>query len=68
MFREAALADAWATALTVLGSDEGFALAESEGLGAYFLVRTAPDRFAARATSHFPPLRASEVGSGSEGE
>ena len=66
--REAALADAWATALTVLGPDQGFALAESEGLGAYFLVRTGPDRFAARATSHFPPLRASEVGSGSGSE
>lgn len=66
--REAALADAWATALTVLGPDEGFALAESEGLGAYFLVRTGPDRFAARATSHFPALREPEVGSGAEAE
>jgi len=32
-------ADAWATALTVLGPTEGFALAESLGLAAFFLVR-----------------------------
>jgi thiamine biosynthesis lipoprotein len=54
---EAALADAWATALAVLGPDAGLALAEAEGLGAYFLERTAPGSFAARATAAFPPLR-----------
>jgi thiamine biosynthesis lipoprotein len=64
--REAALADAWATALTVLGFDEGFALAESEGLGAYFLARTGPDRFASFATSHFPALREPLLGSRAE--
>jgi thiamine biosynthesis lipoprotein len=36
----AALADAWATALNVLGPDEGLALAEQLELAAYFLVRT----------------------------
>lgn len=32
-------ADAWASALTVLGPDEGMALAEREGLAAHMLVR-----------------------------
>lgn len=35
-----ALADAWATALTVLGSDAGLKLAEEYKLAAYFIVRT----------------------------
>ncbi|MEM7412764.1 MAG: FAD:protein FMN transferase [Myxococcota bacterium] len=35
----AAWADAWATALNVLGPEAGYARAESEGLAAYFLVR-----------------------------
>lgn len=48
----AALADAWATALNVLGPDEGLALAERLGLAAYFLVRTA-DGFEARSTTAF---------------
>ncbi len=39
------LADAWATALTVLGPDEGFALAVSEGLAARLIAR---DRFGYR--------------------
>jgi len=36
---ECALADAWATALYVLGPDRGPALAESLGLAAHFVVR-----------------------------
>lgn len=36
----AMLADAWATALTVLGPDDGFALAARERLAARFLCRT----------------------------
>ncbi|PRQ03952.1 FAD:protein FMN transferase [Enhygromyxa salina] len=36
----AALADGWATALNVLGPEQGLALAEQLGLAAYFLVRT----------------------------
>ena len=32
-------ADAWATALTVLGPEEGMAIATQEGLAALFLVR-----------------------------
>lgn len=48
----AAHADAWATALTVLGPDEGPALAEQLGLAAYFLIRSG-DGFEARATPAF---------------
>ncbi len=48
----AALADGWATALNVLGPDEGLALAEQLGLAAYFLVRT-DDGFEARSTAAF---------------
>ena len=33
-------ADAWATALNVLGRDEGLAIAEREGLNAFFIVRS----------------------------
>ena len=35
----AAMADAWATALTVLGPDEGYELARREGLAALFIHR-----------------------------
>jgi thiamine biosynthesis lipoprotein len=54
----AALADAYATALNVLGPDDGFALAEREGLAVLFLVREG-DGFVARATAAFEALRAS---------
>ncbi|MGK0361715.1 MAG: thiamine biosynthesis lipoprotein [Bradymonadia bacterium] len=36
-----AIADGWATALNVLGPQEGFALAQTQGLAALFLVRGA---------------------------
>jgi FAD:protein FMN transferase len=36
----AAVADAWATALSVLGPDEGLDLASEEGLAAFFIRRT----------------------------
>ncbi|PIE18629.1 MAG: hypothetical protein CSA66_04545 [Proteobacteria bacterium] len=45
-------ADAWATALSVLGPDEGLARAEAEGIAAYLLVR-AGEGFEVRQTSHF---------------
>jgi len=41
---DAATADAWATALTVLGPDEGYALAQREGLAALF-IEPAPGGF-----------------------
>lgn len=36
-------ADAWATALLVLGSEQGLQLAEQQGLAAYFILRTDGD-------------------------
>ena len=48
----AALADAWATALNVLGPAEGLVLAEREGLAAYFLVREG-EGFVVRTSSGF---------------
>lgn len=45
-------ADAWATALLVLGPD-GVALAESRGLAAYFLTRLPDGGFEAEATPGF---------------
>ncbi len=39
--REAMLADAWATALTVMGADEGLAFADAHGLAARFVQREA---------------------------
>ncbi|MGD9856139.1 MAG: FAD:protein FMN transferase [Planctomycetaceae bacterium] len=49
-------ADAWATALMVLGPEEGFRFAEANGIEALLLIREG-DGFAARATSGFPSTR-----------
>jgi len=51
----AALADGWATALMVLGEEKGLALAEDQGLAAYFLYKEG-DGFAHRSTQGFAPL------------
>jgi len=51
-------ADAWATALNVLGPDRGFELATQEHLPAYFIVRTGDGGFETRATDAFAPLLA----------
>ncbi len=57
---DAVVADAWATALSVLGPEEGFALAQQERLAALFLVRSG-DGFATRETSRFQQIvRSSE--------
>jgi FAD:protein FMN transferase len=48
---ECALADAWATALNVLGPEDGPRLAEREGLAAYFLVREDDGTFRVVVTS-----------------
>jgi thiamine biosynthesis lipoprotein len=45
-------ADAWATALSVLGPDEGYEVAERLGLAALFITRDGAD-FVARATRQF---------------
>ncbi|MFT6955070.1 MAG: thiamine biosynthesis lipoprotein [Halieaceae bacterium] len=49
------LADAWATALTVLGAEEAFALAEENSLAVYF-IRSTPDGFVASHTVAFEPF------------
>jgi thiamine biosynthesis lipoprotein len=53
-------ADAWATALLVLGTETGHALAESRGLAALFIsrigargTRGAEDQYTAEATAAF---------------
>jgi thiamine biosynthesis lipoprotein len=56
--RLAVRADAFATALMVLGPDEGLAFAERTGLAALFLVRGEDGSFHARATSRFDALTA----------
>jgi len=55
---DAVLADAWATALSVLGPAEGLRVAEERRLSAYFITRVAEDRFEMTATSRFPELEA----------
>ncbi|MBN1512300.1 MAG: FAD:protein FMN transferase [Phycisphaerae bacterium] len=54
----AMVADAWATALMVLGPDEGYNLAEARGMAALFLVRSAEEDIVERATSAFSALTA----------
>jgi thiamine biosynthesis lipoprotein len=55
------MADAYATALMVLGPEEGYALAEQLELPALFVVRT-EDKFATRATPLFARLQISDRG------
>lgn len=57
----AAWADAWATALNVLGPEAGYALAEDAGLAAYFIVRAPAVRdnaaaFGIQMTDAFAPF------------
>jgi len=49
-------ADAWATALSVLGEDEGFSLAEAQGLQAFFIVRDSDGSFSSKSTMSFKSL------------
>ena len=49
-------ADAWATALLVLGPEQGMAVARGQGLAALFLLRTA-DGYRETATESFQPYR-----------
>ena len=48
-------ADGWATALDVLGPEQGMALAESEGLAVYMIVRKG-EGFESRHSSAFKPF------------
>jgi thiamine biosynthesis lipoprotein len=50
---QAMFADAWATALNVLGPEEGFQLAVERGLAGYFIVREKDGTFGTRATPAF---------------
>lgn len=45
-------ADAWSTALTVLGAEQGLALAERQGLAARFVARDAGGGFTEHMSSH----------------
>jgi thiamine biosynthesis lipoprotein len=56
LHREAAWADALATALIVLGPAEGYALADRERFAAYFIVRESNGRLRERATPAFESL------------
>lgn len=51
-----AMADAWATALTVLGTEKGLEIAEQQGLVAFFIQRTATG-FEQYSSSQFEQLR-----------
>jgi thiamine biosynthesis lipoprotein len=53
---ECGFADAMATALIVLGPEQGLALAEREALAAYFIVREPDGGFSERQTSAFAAL------------
>jgi thiamine biosynthesis lipoprotein len=52
---EAAQADAWATALNVLGPEAGYSLARAQGLAAYFLIRNPDGSFRPEMTQSFEP-------------
>ena len=52
---EAAWADAWATALQVLGPQAGLATATERGLAAYFIERSPDGRFTTAMTPAFEP-------------
>ena len=52
---DSATADAWATALMVLGPEEGFERATQEGVAAYFIVRQG-EGFTERDTPAFATL------------
>lgn len=53
---DCALADAYATALLVLGPDKGYALAAKKGLAAYFIVRRPDGGFDERQTPAFAAM------------
>jgi FAD:protein FMN transferase len=53
LHRSCAWADAYATALMVLGPEEGFRLAEDIGLAVYFIIRDPEGGFRVKATPSF---------------
>ena len=56
---QCALADAWATALMVLGPEKGFELAVGKGLAVLFISAEQDTGFATRATPAFEKLAGS---------
>jgi FAD:protein FMN transferase len=58
---DCASADAWATALIVLGTERGLALATERNLAAHFVVRETDGRLADRSTPAFAALGAQAV-------
>ena len=54
---ECALADAFATALMVLGPDEGYELALDHNLAVYLIIRDDTDKFKEIATPAFPSVQ-----------
>lgn len=58
LHEKATFADAWATALTVLGPEAGLRVAEAEGLAVYLIVRAAGGAYEIRTTAGFPPIAA----------
>jgi len=63
----AMVADAWATALTVLGAERGAAVAEAQGLAVYF-IRRAGDGFEHSHTPAFTPYLAGDEPDATGGE
>jgi len=60
-------ADAWATALNVLGPDDGVRIARAEALAAYFLVKTADGSLEVVRTEAFQAIEdATQVPSGAQ--
>ena len=54
----AMMADAWATAMLVLGRERGMEIAEAEGLAVVFIDREPGKGFTTRASSHYTSLQA----------
>jgi thiamine biosynthesis lipoprotein len=63
----AALADAWATALNVLGPNDGLRLAEELGLAAFFIVRNPDGTFTPAATRAWVAAQGPAPGYGAGG-
>ena len=59
---DASSADAWATALNVMGLEAGWVLARERGLAAYFIARTDEGGFEERLTPEFATLSTSPPG------
>ncbi len=53
---DCARADAWSTALYVLGPERGLALAERAGIAAYFITRAGAGAYVSRPTTAFAAL------------